>query len=475
MKKKRLAVAAAITAFVMLCGCSNTDSSGDTAYVTTSETTTTTQVEVPQTETSITSITEKTTAVTTTQTTTQSTTTTTTTTTAAATTTAAPSTQTTTAPTAATTPKPQTTAPPKTTTTTAATTPKPQNDLSQKTVEEILQGMTLEEKVGQLFVIRPEKLGGSALQCDSGDKSGLSKYHVGGVCMFSNNIQSPSQIKSFINGLQSASDIPLFIAVDEEGGDIARIANCAGFAVKKFASMLSVGNTGDTSQAYNVGETIGAYLKTYGFNVDLAPVADVNTNPQNVVIGDRAFGSDPSRVSQMVASAVKGFHSKGMICCLKHFPGHGDTTEDTHRQSVSVYKTWEQLKECEMLPFAGGINAGADMVMTAHINVPNVTSDGLPASLSYELITGKLRGEMGFDGVVITDSLKMEAVRQKYGDAKSSVLAVKAGVDILFMPEDIGTAYNAVLNAVKSGEISQERLDESVRRILDLKRKYGII
>ncbi len=473
MKKKRLAVAAAITAFVMLCGCSNTDSSGDTAYVTTSETTT--QITTTQTETSITSIAENTAAETTSQTTTQSTTTTTTTTTAAATTTAAPSTQTTTAP-VVTTPKPQTTAPPKTTTTTtSATTPKPQNDLSQKTVEEILQGMTIEEKVGQLFVVRPEKLGGSALQCDSGDKNGISKYHVGGVCMFGQNIQSPSQIKSFINGLQSAGEIPLFIAVDEEGGRVARIANCAGFAVKKFASMLSVGNTGDTSQAYNVGETIGEYLKTYGFNVDLAPVADVNTNPQNVVIGDRAFGSDPTKVAQMVASAVKGFHSKGMICCLKHFPGHGDTTEDTHKQSVTVYKTWEKLKGCEMLPFAGGINAGADMVMTAHINVPNVTSDGLPASLSYELVTGKLRGEMGFDGVVITDSLEMEALRKQYGDAKSSVLAVKAGADILLMPEDIGVAYNAVLSAVKSGEITQERLDESVRRILNLKRKYGII
>ncbi len=467
MKKKRFAVAAAIMAFVMLCGCSNTE----TSYVTTSETTTT------QTQTDIT---EKTTAETTTLTTTQTTTETTTTqseaTTAAATapetTSAAPSVQTT-APPVATTTKPQTTAPPKTTTTTTA--PKPQNDLSQKTVEEILQGMTLEEKVGQLFVVRPEKLGGSATQCDSGDKNGISKYHVGGVCMFAQNIQSPSQIKGFINGLQSASEIPLFIAVDEEGGRVARIANSAGFAVQKFASMLSVGNTGDTSQAYNVGETIGAYLKTYGFNVDLAPVADVNTNPQNVVIGDRAFGSDPSRVSQMVASAVKGFHSKGMICCLKHFPGHGDTTEDTHKQSVTVYKTWEQLKGCEMLPFAGGINAGADMVMTAHINVPNITSDGLPASLSYELITGKLRGEMGFSGVVVTDSLEMEALRQQYGDAKSAVMAIKAGVDIVLMPNDLGTAYNAVLNAVKSGEITQERLDESVRRILNLKRKYGII
>ena len=472
MKKKRLAVAAAITAFVMLCGCSN----NETSFVTTSETTT--QITTTQIETSITSTTEntaaETTAQTTTQTTTQTTVQTTTqhTTTATTTTTVAPSTQTTTAPTAATTPKPQTTAPPKTTTTTTTTAPAPK---PQKTVEEILQGMTLEEKVGQLFVVRPEKLGGSATQCDSGDKNGISKYHVGGVCMFGQNIQSPSQIKSFINGLQSASEIPLFIAVDEEGGRVARIANCAGFAVQKFASMLSVGNTGDTSQAYNVGETIGEYLKTYGFNVDLAPVADVNTNPQNVVIGDRAFGSDPSRVSQMVASAVKGFHSKGMICCLKHFPGHGDTTEDTHKQSVTVYKTWEQLKGCEMLPFAGGINAGADMVMTAHINLPNVTSDGLPASLSYEIITGKLRGEMGFSGVVITDSLEMEALRKQYGDAKSTVMAVKAGADIVLMPNDLGTAYNAVLNAVKSGEITQERLDESVRRILNLKRKYGII
>ena len=356
-----------------------------------------------------------------------------------------------------------------------AVTEPPKKNYSAMSVDEILNTMTLEEKVGQLFVVRPEKLGGSMTNCDGGTVGGLEKYHVGGVCMFGQNIQSPSQITGFINGLQSASDIPLFIAVDEEGGRVARVANSAGFAVQKFASMLSVGNTGDTSQAYNVGAVIGSYLKAYGFNVDLAPVADVNTNPNNVVIGDRAFGSDPSIVSQMVASAVKGFHSNGMICCLKHFPGHGDTTEDTHKQSVNVYKTWEQLKGCEMLPFAGGINAGADMVMTAHINLPNITSDGLPASLSYEIVTGRLRGEMGFSGVVVTDSLEMEAVRQQYGDANGAVRAVKAGVDIVLMPNDLGTAYNAVLNAVKSGEISQERLNESVRRILNLKRKYGII
>lgn len=366
------------------------------------------------------------------------------------------------------------TAAPKPTSTTTTTTRCP-DEYDGKTAKEILQLMSLEEKVGQLFIVRPQALGGSNTKFDGAKQTGLERYHVGGVCMFANNISTPKQITEYISRLQGASDIPLFIAVDEEGGRVARIANDADFNVKKYASMQAIGSTGDTSKAYDVGQTIGAYLKKYGFNLDFAPVADVNTNPQNIVIGDRAFGSDPQLVSDMIKSAITGFHSKGVMTCVKHFPGHGDTYGDTHMSSVYVNKTWEELKECELIPFIGGIDAGTDMIMIAHINTPNITTDGLPASLSEQLIEGKLRGELGFEGVIITDSLEMKAITSLYGSDKSAVMAIKAGADIVLMPEDLGKAYNGVLSAVKSGEISQQRLDESVLRILNLKQKYGII
>lgn len=363
---------------------------------------------------------------------------------------------------------------PKPVSTTAATTKRPA-EYDGKSAEEILQTMSLEEKVGQLFIVRPQALGGSNTKLDSAKQTGLERYHVGGVCMFANNISTPQQITEYISSLQGASDIPLFIAVDEEGGRVARIANDADFKVKKYESMQAIGATGDTSKAYEAGQTIGGYLKKYGFNLDFAPVADVNTNPHNIVIGDRAFGSDPQLVSDMIKSAIRGFHSKGIMTCVKHFPGHGDTYGDTHQSSVYVNKTWEQLKECELIPFIGGIDAGTDMIMIAHINTPNITTDGLPASLSEQLIEGKLRGELGFGGVIITDSLEMNAITSLYSSDRSAVMAIKAGADIVLMPENLDKAYNGVMSAVKSGEISQQRLDESVLRILKLKQKYGII
>lgn len=351
--------------------------------------------------------------------------------------------------------------------------------------KQLLAGMTLEEKIGQLFIIRPDALQialepdkpykgnvNGAVSLDEQMKDVLEKYPVGGVALFSKNILTPEQVTEFIGAMQQTSVIPLFVGVDEEGGSVSRIANTKAFSVPRFSDMKEIGRSADPNKAYEIGLTIGSYLHQYGFNLDFAPVADMNTNPNNTVIGKRAFGSDTDLVSLMVAAEIKGFHEAGIMTSVKHFPGHGDTKGDTHNGSVSVEKTWEELWANELIPFQKAIETGVDMVMISHITTPNITSDGLPSSLSYEMVTGRLRGEMKFDGVVITDSMSMGAIIDVYSSGESAVKAILAGVDIILMPEDFVAAYNGVYDAVKSGVLSEERINESVLRILALKVQY---
>lgn len=223
-----------------------------------------------------------------------------------------------------------------------------------------------------------------------------------------------------------------------------------------------------------MGRTIGGYLRPYGFNLDFAPVADVNSNPQNPVIGKRAFSSDPKVAAAMVSAAVEGFHEAGMLCTLKHFPGHGDTGEDSHYGTATTNQTWEEMQAAALLPFEAGIAAGADVVMAAHITTPNATQDGLPASLSYTMLTERLRGELGFTGVICTDALEMKAISSHYAPADAAVAALNAGADILLMPADLCAAFEGVVQAVETGAVAEERLNESVRRILTLKEKAGL-
>ena len=342
-------------------------------------------------------------------------------------------------------------------------------------VEERLATMSLREKVGQLFLVRVEALDtsgnvDSTILTDS-ERQGLKQYPVGGIVLFRQNIESPEQVKKLLADFQSASDIGLLTAVDEEGGSVARLANTAGFDLPKYQSAQAVGDTGDPANARAMGQTIGGYLKTYGLNLDFAPVADLNTNPANTVIGKRAFSPDPAVAAQMVAAAVQGFHDAGMLCTLKHFPGHGDTAEDSHYGTATSNKTWEEMQAVELQPFAAGIAAGADVVMTAHITTPNATQDSLPAALSYTMLTERLRGELGFTGVICTDSLSMQAIRDHYSPAQAAVAALNAGADILLMPPSLSEAFEGVMQAVQDGTISEERLNESVRRILTLKQK----
>lgn len=351
-----------------------------------------------------------------------------------------------------------------------------------RTTKDVLGKMSLREKVGQLFIVRPEALAENSNaetapatdRVDDAVISRIEEYPVGGIALFSRNITSAEQLPMFISDLQSSSKYPLFIAVDEEGGRVARIANSDFFNVASYKSMEDIGKSGDASKAEEVGRQIGLYLKELGFNLDFAPVADTNTNPQNIVIGDRSYGSDPVLVARMVSAQLDGMHDSGIMGTLKHFPGHGDTKDDTHSGYVSIEKTWDELKECELVPFITALPK-ADMVMVSHITAVNVTSDKLPTSMSETMITGKLRNELGYDGVIITDAMAMGAVADNYTSAEAAVTAVKAGVDIVLMPQNLDEAFNGVMNAVTDGEISMARLDESVMRILKLKARYKLI
>lgn len=361
---------------------------------------------------------------------------------------------------------------------------------SRKTgsVKEIIKSMTLEEKVGQIFIVAPEALVGTdgnvglndgtgknaVTSVNSDMKNAIAKYHVGGLVLFAQNITTPSQVSAFNSNLQSASDIPLFISVDEEGGTVARLGRNGNFGLPTYRSAAAVGSSGNESDAYSMGATIGSYLKKYGFNLDFAPVADVNSNPNNPVIGSRSFSSDPKIAAKMSNAAAKGLRSKGIIPTFKHFPGHGDTAEDSHQSLAVNHHSLDRLYADDWLPYTSG-NLNGCAVMVGHIALPNVTGEMKSAVLSKKIVTDYLRGEIGFDGLVITDSMKMQGVSNYYDTGTACIMAFNAGCDILLMPQNFVKSYNAVLNAVNNGIISEERLDESLERIIEYKTDYGII
>ena len=347
--------------------------------------------------------------------------------------------------------------------------------------EQLLSELTLREKVGQLFMARFD----SIIYDDNGDhyvqamddalRDSIGQYPVGGFIAMGANISGEEQITRLNADVSALYDkVKPFICTDEEGGFVARIANSGCIDVPSFPSMSIIAAEGDVGKASEVGRTIGGYLKRLGFNLDLAPVADVNTNPLNIVIGARAFGSDPERAAEFVSAVVDGLHESGIMSCLKHFPGHGDTAEDTHFMTAAVNKTWEEMKECELIPFIGSLDK-TDMIMAAHIIAPKVTGDDTPASLSRTLLTEKLRNELGYDGVIITDGLSMEAINKYYTSEECCIRAIQAGAGILLKPTKDHEAFEAVQKAVEDGVITQERLDESVLRILRLKEKYGLL
>lgn len=334
-----------------------------------------------------------------------------------------------------------------------------------------ISSMTLREKIGQMFIVRPEVLDDSLSEATAITDNMiefLEKYPVGGVAMFAINITSASQITTFNSDLQEASNIPLFIAIDEEGGNVARLANKSQLGLKKYSSAAAVGASGNREDGLEMGNTIGAYLSQFGFNMDFAPVADVNTNPANTVIGNRAFSSDPAIAADMALAVAEGLKNNQVIPVFKHFPGHGDTNEDSHSLLAINNKTLEEMEQCEWLAYKQ--LTSEDCVMVGHIATPQLTGNNTPASISYALVTNYLRNYIGFDGLIITDSLLMGAITNSYTSAEVCVASVKAGCDILLDPANFTDAFEAVVEAVENGEISEERINESVSRILEFKK-----
>ncbi|MFG3038226.1 glycoside hydrolase family 3 protein [Streptomyces sp. NPDC048330] len=352
----------------------------------------------------------------------------------------------------------------------------------------IIDRMSLEEKVGQLFVMRV--YGHSATEPDQADIDAnlaeigvrtaaelVERYHVGGVIYFSwaHNTRDPRQIAELSNGIQRAAlagstPVPVLISTDQEHGIVCRMGEPATL----LPGAMALGAGGSPADARKAAQIAGAELAAVGIRQNYAPDADVNVNPANPVIGVRSFGSDPRAVAGLVAAQVKGYQRAGVAATAKHFPGHGDTAVDSHYGLPTITHTPEEWDRLDAPPFRSAIAAGIDSIMTAHIVVPALDPSEDPATLSRPILTGILRERLGYDGVVVTDSLGMEGVRTKYGDARVPVLALRAGVDQLLNPPKLDVAWNAVLAAVTSGELTEARLDESILRILRLKAKLGL-
>lgn len=347
-----------------------------------------------------------------------------------------------------------------------------------QSAEELMAGMSLREKVCQMFIVTPEQLTGygCVTYADSTVRQSFMDMPVGGVILFAQNLTSQDQTAQLIADFQSYSQescgVGIFTAVDEEGGTVARAAQKLG--TTSFYNMEYYGSLNDTDLAYDVGSTIGSDLSGLGFNVDFAPVADVNLNSGNE-LGSRIFSSDPYVVSDMTAAVVRGLQDQGVCATLKHFPGLGAADGNTHYDNyVHIYRTLDELREAEFVAFSGGIEAGADFVMVGHQKVSGV-GDDLPADLSYTVVTTLLREELGFQGLAVTDAQQMNTIAGVYGSGDAAVRSVEAGIDIILMPADLWSAVDAICTAVEDGRISEERIDESVARILMRKAELGLI
>lgn len=370
-----------------------------------------------------------------------------------------------------------------------------------KQVNGIIANMTIEQKLAQMMIIairyEPDTSKGIT-KLTKAYKKLLKKYDFGGLLMYANNMTDINQTVTMIREAQSASmksanGIPMFICVDQEGGLVNRVS----FGTTGSGNM-ALAATGDTSNTEEIAGILGEEISALGFNMDFAPVSDVNNNPDNSVIGTRSFSDDPNTVAENVVAFIDGLNKYNISTSVKHFPGHGNVGEDSHTKLPLSELTLDELKECELIPFEAGIEAGADMIMTAHIQYPNIDDttyiskdDGkevyLPATLSKKIMTGLLRDEMGFDGIIISDSMQMDAIATHFDETDAAVLAINAGVDLLIRPSDVYqddeintfpdvNKYMKKLAArVKAGDITEERLDESVGRILRLKFKKGIM
>ncbi len=346
--------------------------------------------------------------------------------------------------------------------------PEEETDWLEVMVEESIAGMTLEDKVAGLFFITPEALTGMDTVTQAGDttRDKLGEQPVGGLIYSSKNMLDEAQLKEMLQNTKSYSKSAIFLGVEEEGGSVSPVAE-SGLA-ENVGKMADIGASADASAAQNAGDTIGSYLAGYGFNVNFAPVADVMAEG-NTLIGDRAFGTDQGQVSSMVSAFVEGSQAAGVSTCLKYFPGLGDVTGNASEGMITSDKAIESFMERDFPAYQSGISAGADFVMVSHLSLPNVTGDNTPSSLSGKMVTEILRQQLGFTGIIITDAMNVAAITEYYTADEAAVKALQAGADMIFMPEDYTTAYTGVLEAVQSGSLTEEQINESLRRIFRVK------
>jgi beta-glucosidase-like glycosyl hydrolase len=334
----------------------------------------------------------------------------------------------------------------------------------------ILSNMSLDEKIGQMIIA-----GVNGTQVDEPTENLVMRKKVGGFIFYSDHLTGPEQTVHFLNDLKTANNenpLPLLLSVDQEGGNVTRLPG----ELLNFPTNQTIGDLNDPDVSYKLGSLLGKELKEYGFNVDFAPVLDVNSNPANPIIGDRSFSPDPDIVSKLGIQTMKGIQSQNIISTIKHFPGHGDTSVDSHLELPVVNKSRQELESLELIPFTRAIENGADLIMVAHILLPEI-DDTYPSSLSKGVITDLLRNKLNYQGAVITDDLTMKAITNHYGIGQAAVQSVKAGSDLILIAHDARkalAAIEAIKSAVKNGELSEERIDESVKRIINLKQKYHL-
>lgn len=344
-----------------------------------------------------------------------------------------------------------------------------------KQVNAYVSNMTNEEKIYQMFIVDPDTLTEVPNSTEVGEitKDALKKHPVGGFIFLDENIESSTQLTKMIKDLQSASSIPLFISVDEEGGDVARCEDNLDVAV--FDNMFTYKSEG-TQTATKNAKQIATDISKLGFNLDFAPVADVWTNNENTVIGERAYSDDYKEASDLVGAAVKGFESGGVMTTLKHFPGHGSTVEDSHTEFAHLTLSKSDIISKELLPFKSGIAAGADMVMVGHIIVDDMDKE-YPATMSSVVVPELLRKELNYQGIAISDALNMSSITDSTYETSEIVtkLINDATVDILLMPNDIDAYATAINDAIKNGKIKQSTIDNSVAKIIKLKAQKNLI
>jgi beta-N-acetylhexosaminidase len=338
----------------------------------------------------------------------------------------------------------------------------------QKSISETISGMSLDEKIGQMMLA-----GIAGTTVDTNTQNLITNYKIGGIIFFKENLVNPQQTVQLLNQIKSNDLVlPLLLGVDQEGGRVTRLPG----GIVNFPANKEIGAINNPQFSYKVGTILGKELKEFGFNLDFAPVLDVNSNPNNPVIGDRSFGNNSEIVSKLGIQTMKGIQSQNIITSIKHFPGHGDTSVDSHLELPIVNKSLKELKELELIPFERAIDNGADVVMAAHILLPKLDANS-PASMSKTIMTDILRNQLRFSGVIITDDMTMNAITAHFGIGRAAVESVKSGSDIILVGHDynkIVEVFSSLKTAVQKGEISDQKINDSVSRIIKLKRKYEI-